>query len=224
MKQTVRKLLQAAKGVSGAGPRMERISAELVGLPYRTNLIGSVDTPEVFVTALDEFDCVTFMETVLALAHSREVMDFPQALRLIRYAKGDVEWTSRNHYMTQWLRNNEKAGFVRRLRTPKPTVMKDRHLNVVPGLRPLRMKFEVVPKRDLLRAADSMETGDLIFFGSTRSHLDIFHCGMLLRRGGELTMRHASRSKGGVVDQKLADFLKNNRMSGVLLARPAELS
>lgn len=222
MKQTVRKLLQAARGATGAGPRMERISAEFVGLPYCTNLIGSVAVREVFVSALDEFDCVTFIETVLALARAKVAEEFPEVLKRIRYHHGNVEWTARNHYMTQWVRNNEKAGFVHRLRVPRATVLKDRDLNVVPGLRSIRGKFAVVPKRELLRSADKVETGDLLFFGSTRSHLDIFHCGMLLKRDGELIMRHASRSKGGVVDQELSDFLRNNRMSGVLLARPTE--
>ncbi len=33
-------------------------------------------------------------------------------------------------------------------------------------------------------------------------------------------MRHASRSRGFVVEQELSEFLKANRMAGVIVARP----
>jgi hypothetical protein len=67
-----------------------------------------------------------------------------------------------------------------------------------------------------------METGDLIFFASTRKHLDVFHCGILVRDARRILVRHASRSRGGVVEQDLNDFLKGNRMSGIITARPKE--
>jgi len=66
-----------------------------------------------------------------------------------------------------------------------------------------------------------LDTGDLMFFASTRKHLDVFHCGVLVRDGDRLRMRHASRSRKGVVEQDLDEFLKNNRMAGVIAVRPA---
>jgi len=33
-------------------------------------------------------------------------------------------------------------------------------------------------------------------------------------------MRHASRSQGMVVEQELSEFLKANRMAGVIVVRP----
>ena len=33
-------------------------------------------------------------------------------------------------------------------------------------------------------------------------------------------MRHASRSRGGVVEEDLSDFLKRHRMAGVIAVRP----
>jgi hypothetical protein len=65
-----------------------------------------------------------------------------------------------------------------------------------------------------------MRTGDLILFVSTREHLDVFHTGILIRRDDRVLMRHATRSAGKVIEQDLADFLKTNRMSGFILARP----
>ena len=48
---------------------MEALSRYFLGHPYQINpLIGSAGTPEVFTVSLDAFDCVTFVETILALS------------------------------------------------------------------------------------------------------------------------------------------------------------
>jgi hypothetical protein len=54
--------------------------------------------------------------------------------------------------------------------------------------------------------------------------LDVFHCGILIRQGDSWVLRHASRTRGSVVDQDLASFLKENRMAGLMLARPCDRS
>jgi cell wall-associated NlpC family hydrolase len=74
----------------------------------------------------------------------------------------------------------------------------------------------------LLRNSHKIETGDLIFFASTRAHLDVFHCGILIRNGHGVLLRHASRSKGSVVEQPLGEFLKQNRMAGAIVVRSTE--
>jgi cell wall-associated NlpC family hydrolase len=93
---------------------------------------------------------------------------------------------------------------------------------MVPGLPPQKQRFSCVPKRGLGKIAASVRSGDLIFFASTRPHQDVYHCGIVIRDGERFLMRHASRSQGGVVEQDLSSFLKANRMSGVILARPVE--
>ena len=219
----VERLLKAAGGASRAGSRVDVISAKLLGKPYQSNsLIGSADTPEVFTVSTDRFDCVTYIETVFALARSRDAGSFVDVLRRIRYADGKVEWSFRNHYMTEWIRNNVRSGWLRRTPALTADVAKDRLLTVVPGLSPHRAKFHCIPKKALLRHSDKIETGDLIFFASTRKHLDVFHCGILIRNGDRVLLRHASRSKGGVVEQPLEEFLKQNRMAGAIVVRSTE--
>jgi cell wall-associated NlpC family hydrolase len=219
----VERLLEAAGGATRAGSRVDVISAKLIGKPYQSNpLIGSADTPEVFAVSTDRFDCVTYIETVFALARSRDAGRFVDVLRRIRYADGKVEWSFRNHYMTEWIRNNVRGGWIRRPPALPADIAKDRLLTVVPGLSPRRAKFHCIPKSALLRHSDKIETGDLIFFASTRTHLDVFHCGILIRNGDRVLLRHASRSKGGVVEQPLEEFLKQNRMAGAIVVRPTE--
>jgi hypothetical protein len=48
----------------------------------------------------------------------------------------------------------------------------------------------------------------------------VFHAGIIVRDGKGVLMRHASRSQGFVVEQKLSEFLKANRMAGIIVMRP----
>src|SRR5256885_472345 len=52
--------------------------------------------------------------------------------------------------------------------------------------------------------------------------LDAFDCVVIVRDDDRILLRHASRSRGGVVEQELNEFLKANRMAGVIIARPEE--
>jgi hypothetical protein len=222
-RKLVRRLLATVRNTTRADLRIDLLSAELVGRPYQSNpLIGSAQSPEVFTARTDRFDCVTFLETVLALAYARHVDDFAEKLCLIRYASGNVNWHRRNHYMTEWIRENVRSGAIHRIPHLNRGITKDRTLNVVPGLGATHARFSCIPKYILLRSADKLRTGDLMFFASTRTDLDVFHCAIVIDNGNGLRIRHASRSQGAVVEQDLADFLKQNRMAGVMVVRPRE--
>jgi hypothetical protein len=218
----VEQLLSKTKHEDVAASRIEVLSRHFLGLPYQPNpLIGSADTAEVFTASFDGFDCVTYIETVVALARASHVDDFTEWLRKIRYERGRIEWKRRNHYMTDWIRNNVREGIVKPISTPAvPTLSRERVLNVVPGLDPHRTRMKCVPKPAVPRLEQYLQSGDLIFFASTRKNLDMFHAGIIVRDNNKVSMRHASRSQGGVVEQELSDFLKTNRMAGVVVVRP----
>jgi hypothetical protein len=219
-RRRIQKLLSTAGSKRSAGARIEAVSRQFLGLPYSSTLIGSAQQPEVFVASLDRFDCVTYIETVVALARASNAAQFAEFLRHLRYDHGRVAWEKRNHYMTHWIRNNTHNGTVRQIGAHVPNREKTRVLNVVPGLPASSVRFECIPKQAIKRLAPELQTGDLIFFASTRKHLDVFHCGLLIRDGEHLRMRHASRSRKSVVEQELDEFLKNNRMAGVMVVRP----
>ena len=220
-RRRVEQLLSKTKGDRSAAGRIEFLSRQFLGQSYEPNpLIGSASTAEVFSASFEGFDCVTYIETVLALALASKFDDFTEWLRKIRYERGRVEWERRNHYMTLWIRNNVRERIMRPVSiSGVPTLTRERVLNVVPGLAPQRTRMKCVPKRAVPRLERYLQTGDLIFFASTRKHLDVFHAGIVVR-GEKVSMRHASRSKGAVVEQELSDFLDANRMTGVIVMRP----
>ena len=224
-RRRVEQLLTKKTHDDSATGRIDLLSREFLGRPYKPNpLIGSENTAEVFTASLDGFDCVTYIETVVALARAYSVADFVDWLQKIRYEQGRIQWDRRNHYMTRWIRNNLRNGILSAVSIPAvPTVIKDRVLNVVAGLAPQQTRIKFAPKRAVPRLERYLQTGDLIFFVSTRKHLDVFHAGIIVR-GEKISMRHASRSHGFVVEQTLSEFLKANRMAGVIIMRPRELS
>ena len=218
----VEDLLSEARDDGFAHSRMDVLSRHFLGYPYLADpLIGSSDTREVFTASLDGFDCVTYIETILALARASNVDEFVECLRKIRYEQGRIEWERRNHYMTQWIRNNVGEGLLKPVSMPAvPTHSRERILSVVPGLAEQRTHVKCVPKSAVPRAAEHLRTGDVICFVSTRKNLDVFHAGIIVRDGKRVLMRHASRSRGFVVEQELSEFLKANRMAGVIVVRP----
>ena len=222
VRRRVEELLSKTQHNHNVGSRIDVLSRHFLGHSYKENpLIGSADTSEVFTASLDGFDCVTYIETILALARASNADDFIDWLRKIRYEQGRIEWKRRNHYMTLWIRNNEREGMLKPVSMPAvPVRSTERVLNVVPGLAAQRTRVECVPKTAVPRLDPLLQSGDLMFFVSTRMNLDVFHAGIIVRDGNSMLMRHASRSQSSVVEQELDEFLKANRMTGVIVARP----
>jgi hypothetical protein len=221
-RRRVEQLLSETRNDRGAGVRVDVLSRRFLGHPYRTNpLIGSAETSELFTASLDGFDCVTYIETILALARACDVDGFVEWLRRIRYDRGRIQWERRNHYMTLWIRNNVREGIIKPVSIPAvPIVSRERVLNVVPGLAIRRTRVRCAPKRAVPRLAKYLQSGDLMFFVSTRKNLDVFHAGIIVRDGKSIRMRHASLSQSLVVEQELGEFLRANRMAGVIVVRP----
>ena len=218
-----RSLLAGAKPHRSVPARVEALSAALHGAPYVAHaLVGSATEPEELVARLDGFDCVTYVEIVIALARAAEPAGFVEELRALRYDGGAVEWRKRNHYMTDWVRRNARAGAVRPV-APGPLGKRvEKTLSAVPGLSAKGARFAVVPKGRLRAFLPRLANGDVLLFASTKAGLDVFHCGFVVLAGGSVRLRHASRSAGRVVEEDLARFLAANRMAGVIAARPLD--
>jgi hypothetical protein len=225
-RRRVEQVLSETKYYPSVVSRIDVLSRRFLGYSYKLNpLIGSAGTPEVFTASLDGFDCVTYIETILALARASSVDDFTEWLRKIRYEGGCIQWEHRNHYMTLWIRNNVREGILRPISVPAvPVLSQERVLKVVPGLAARRTRVKCVPKLAAARLGPHLQSGDLISFVSTRKNLDVFHAGIIARDGKKVLMRHASRSRGFVVEQELSRFLKANRMAGVIVVRPQEVT
>ena len=202
------------------GRRMRRVADAWAGRPYTANsLIGGPGQPERLVVDLQAFDCVTFIECVLAMARSRSRKGFVDELKKTRDREGRVEWSSRLHYFSDWMKSNQKRGAIK-IRTRGPGSHSiGTGLEVIEGLPARRARFHVVPKQKIHLARRRISDGSIVAFASTRSRLDFFHTGLIFNAEGML-LYHASRKAKKVIAEPLDDYLKRNRMRGIAFASP----
>ncbi|MEZ4238602.1 MAG: DUF1460 domain-containing protein [Myxococcota bacterium] len=216
-------ILADLRGVRALPDRLDRVSARFLGRPYLSfPLIGGPSTDEVLVTRIDQFDCVTYGESVLALATSRRLAQFPRRLADLRYLGGRIRWIDRNHYMSRWVARNVRAGLVARV-LPHRWAWADpaRELSVLPDYPVRTWRPRYLPNAALDELDVHAEPGDLVAFVSNKPDLDTFHVGLLVPRAGQpLAVRHAGRSAGAVLEQDLRDFLRANEVPGMLVVRP----
>lgn len=114
----VEKWLKEAIGLSQDSCRTLHFAKKMLGVPY---VAGTLDgnEEEQLVVHVDQLDCTTFVETVLALCVAdkrgeRSFDGFKKALIDVRYRNGILDgYASRLHYFSDWIRNNEQMGFVK---------------------------------------------------------------------------------------------------------------
>lgn len=105
------------------GAAIALVGLRFVGAPYTPGTLEQPG-PEQLVVNLREFDCVTFVEHVLALVHvarhdgvallddaPRARMRYEAVLRELRYRGGRIDgYASRLHYFSQWLAEHASRG------------------------------------------------------------------------------------------------------------------
>lgn len=99
------------------------IGRQFLGRPYVPHTLDRNPTEQLVVN-VREFDCTTFLETVLALSLAwQHVPDKQNTLLLeqtfrayltrLRYRAGRIDgYASRLHYFSDWLRDNEHKGLI----------------------------------------------------------------------------------------------------------------
>jgi len=97
--------------------RLDMISESFLGTPYLLGALGEgpkgrFDQSPLYRT--DGFDCETFVDTVLAVAFGHDLASFQQNINHIRYRQGNVDFLTRNHFMSlDWDGNNQKQGYIK---------------------------------------------------------------------------------------------------------------
>ena len=209
--------------------RLLALSERFLGTPYAHSPLGEgegVDKDPRF--RLDQVDCLTFVETVMALALSDTPEDVLHVLDSIRY-RGRPEYVARNHLMeAEWLPSNAAKGWIRDVtptlggpaaRTTEKVLAPEawasttgRALALPPDARPVgRFPLGIVPVEAVLARAASWPSGTLLLLVREDAPwrvTRISHLGFVLQRDGRTYLRHATRGwKDGVVDEELSHLL-----------------
>ena len=219
----IARLIEETTKLPTVGQRIDAIAAALRGARYRAyTLIGGPTRPEKFVVREDGFDCVTFCETVLAAAISRDIGEFDTKLRAIRYHNGIVTWRQRNHYFFEWSQHNIDNKICRPV-TVAGAVSLEKSVYWHRALGRRKFSMTVIPRAVFLGHKARLAHGDIVGFVTQRPNLDYFHIGFIaFGARGELLLRHASRSRHRVVDESMDRFVAKNRVRYVTLLRARE--
>jgi len=216
-------LLDALQDIPAMGDRIDAASQQFLDYPYLSNpLIGSPQDPEELTISLKAFDCVTLCETALGFARAQSVDEAIAAICELRYASGKLEWLDRNHYMIDWIKNNQAKGLVENITPTEQAVTITRTLSIIEDYPAREHSIAYLPPESVPSFEEQVKSGDIIYFGTTRSNLDVFHMGLLIKKDSTVFLRHAARGSAVVFDEPLSDFMERNSMVGVLIVRPTE--
>jgi hypothetical protein len=234
-----------------AGDRILRLGRLFLGAPYAAGTLER-EGPEALVIDMRRFDCFTFVETVVALAHSLSFGPpsfdrFSDMLLRIRYRGGRTDgYASRLHYFSDWLCDNGRKGLIRsisRVLGGQPFEKKIHYMTHHPDNYPAladrdvfrwmrvverRMQQRVrhyIPKTMLKHIEGRIADGDLIAVTTRIDGLDVSHVGIACRVEGDLHLLHASSAAGAVIvsPETLCRYLaQDETLSGVMVARIVE--
>lgn len=239
------------------GERTTKVGLALVGTPYKNytlELDSRVESPCVNMAGMD---CWTFFET--ALAGARALKQYPNPtstdmLRMIeldRYRGGRCNgiFTSRLHYLEQWLQDNQSRGLVKDVTPSLPGARKlnrdmremsadwrsSKQLRANPSLVPELARIEgqlarrgiyYVPKSQVPLAEKYLRNGDVICIVTTWPYGYTSHVGLAYRdKSGVLRFLHASKNaREVIIDSRLSTYLNRFKSdAGIMVGRPADI-
>lgn len=63
----------------------------------------------------DKFDCVSYVNTVLALIHAKNIVQFRKNILAIRYSKSEIGYTNRTDWFTdlEWIPNTQQLSWIK---------------------------------------------------------------------------------------------------------------
>lgn len=214
--------------------RAVRIGELALGTPYEAFTLeayikagGNPSATEPIALSLTRFDCVTLVESCLAIARVAATDSAPTWKRFsreverMRYRGGRrLGYTSRLHYFSEWIQDGDNRGLVRDLGEelggivdPRPLRFMTEHRASYPALANNSVFRQVgamerrldshrrymIPTDQIERVEDRIESGDVLAFATSVPGLDVSHAAFAYRDpAGTLRVLHAPLSGGAV--------------------------
>ena len=227
---------------------LQTVSEHFVGATYREHLLDQADSETLFVS-LKEFDCVLFVETVLALSRGITAQDytystFRQNLQSQRYWQGEMDgYCSRLHYFSTWIQDNAQRHAIIDM---SPTLggiafnqslnFMSRHWQKYPQLlnsstnrqciQAMETKIaganrRYIPRQQIASLYHKLQSGDIVALTTDIPGLDATHTGLVYRTAsGNIGLIHAAPSVGVKISTDLQTYVDRLGATGILVARP----
>lgn len=222
------------------------IAKSFAGNPYVAHTLEQ--TPEKLVCNLAEFDCYTFVESVLAMTlarhHHKSYLEFQTLLRQMRYRDGKLEgYGSRLHYFLEWKQQGQTMGWYSDVteqlggtKTQPVINFMTSHRSLYPaledetafqGIQKSEKKLSenawyFLPKSKVAEIESDLQEGDIVGITSGIAGLDFNHEGFITKKGNRAYLLHASSDAKKVIisAEPLIDYLqKIKKHSGIVVLR-----
>ena len=239
------------------GQLIGKIALELKGTPYVGFTLEVSKDREYCVVNLTGLDCVTFFEDSLCIARmlkrgKSSPADLVAEVRTTRYRGGKMgDFTTRLHYTTDWLVDNQAKGVIKILTpslpgaqpfTQKVGIMSQHpenyrqlvaHPEYIPQIRAIEDRINArsltyLPMDKLAAAEHLLQTGDIVGVATTEQGIDIAHTGLCIKdEQGVVHFMDASSSRRSMkvtLEPEISTCLNWSRqLTGVMIARPLEV-
>ncbi len=228
---------------------LQSLASQLQGAPYQAWSLDQSLT-EQLVISLTQFDCMTFIEVVWAMARGVAIQDysmetFTDRLQAQRYRAGQINgYCSRLHYYTDWINQNQRHGH---LSFPLSGSTISKHLNFMsqhrdfyPALRSNDPNFQCITQLESSRSVsvisyiptaeissfyDQLQPGDLVGLVTSVPGLDVTHTGLIYKSEGSIGYIHASPMGQVIVSNDLASYVQQvPKAIGITVARALDPS
>ena len=230
------------------GEIVQAIADNFLGKPYAEGLLDKSGTEKLIVT-LDKFDCVLFVETVLAIARGVAVQDydyqnFVNRIEEQRYLNGKMNgYCSRLHYFSEWINDNQKRQTVENITAKLGGVPMNKTLNFMSQHRssyPQMAKDEAtyqcrvgieadlakttvnyIPTNRIKTVYSQLKPGDIVAVATDVKGLDVTHTGFVYRNAdGNMGLIHASPAGQVTVAYDLHRYISRVESAiGIIVAR-----
>jgi Protein of unknown function (DUF1460) len=231
------------------GEIIEAIADNFLGKPYAEGLLDK-SGEEKLVINLNSFDCVLFVETVLAISRGIAVKDydyqnFVDRIESQRYSNGQMNgYCSRLHYFSQWIDDNHQKQIVEKITAQLGGVPMDKKLNFMTRHRSsypqmannestyqcivgmeadlAKVSVNYLPTNRIKSAYSQLQPGDIVAVATDIKGLDVTHTGFVYRTaGGNIGLIHASPAGEVTVARDLYRYISRVESAiGIVVARP----
>ncbi|MGK7911605.1 MAG: N-acetylmuramoyl-L-alanine amidase-like domain-containing protein [Synechococcus sp.] len=234
------------------GDSIQSLAEYFLGLPYRGYQLDQSDR-EILSVNLRTFDCVIFVETMLALARNFAVQDysvpnFLEGMQAQRYRNGEIDgYCSRLHYFTDWIGENERQGRIRNITGQLGGISVEKQLDFMTShreaypqlidndenyrciaemeaaLSPTELTY--IPIAEIREIYSELRAGDIVAIATSTYGLDVSHTSFIhISEDGNVGVIH-SDIYGVKVEPDLQQFLESAPNAiGAIIARPNSLS
>jgi hypothetical protein len=247
-------LLNLGRHVSNKNDLSIFFARKLINVPYVAHTLDN-NAEEKLVINLRQLDCTTYVENVLALSiccksHLYTFHDFCNILSKVRYESGNIKYTSRLHYFTEWIESNQRQGNVEKIEKQSAPFNNIQHVkanymtthsdsydmlknnaNRIKGIKEMENRitgrnYRYISKSNIINSKlmrQTIHSGDIIAILTNKPGLDTSHIGIAVWHKDGLHLLNASSIHKKVVEETMTlhDYMiKHPSQIGIRVVRP----